>query len=181
MLDRRVKRTQQLLANALIALTLEKSYEEINIREITERADIGYATFFRHYPDKDTLLHAVLATVFHELSKHLSIAFREDATGTGGALFHYVQEHSEIIRVLLKSGETSELVKQVLSLSEQKMQADKPLNQNPIVPFEIALYHNVASTISLIQWWLEHDMPYAPEQMGAIYQELIVRPTGMLH
>ncbi len=54
--DRRIKRTQQLLAKALIALTLEKGYEVVTIRDITEWADVGYATFFRHYYSKDALL-----------------------------------------------------------------------------------------------------------------------------
>lgn len=38
MQDRRVKRTQKALARALIALTLEKGYEAITIRDITDRA-----------------------------------------------------------------------------------------------------------------------------------------------
>ena len=46
--DRRVRRTQNLLAKALIALTLEKGYEAVTIRDITQRADVAYATFFRH-------------------------------------------------------------------------------------------------------------------------------------
>src|SRR5438876_10846293 len=65
--DRRVRRTQRLLARALIALTLEKGYEAVTIRDITERADIGYATFFRHYHDKDELLQDVLDVVLAEL------------------------------------------------------------------------------------------------------------------
>jgi AcrR family transcriptional regulator len=39
--DRRIRRTQHLLAQALIALTLEKGYEAVTIRDLTERADIG--------------------------------------------------------------------------------------------------------------------------------------------
>ena len=65
--DRRVKRTQRLLAQALIELTLERGYETVTIRDITERADVGYATFFRHYTDKDALLHEVLEVVLDEL------------------------------------------------------------------------------------------------------------------
>src|SRR5437879_11312519 len=49
--DRRVKRTQKALARALIELTLEKGYEAITIRDITDKAEVGYATFFRHYHD----------------------------------------------------------------------------------------------------------------------------------
>ncbi len=58
--DRRIKRTQKLLQEALISLTLEKGYDEVTIREITDRADVGYTTFFRHYPDKEALLADVL-------------------------------------------------------------------------------------------------------------------------
>jgi AcrR family transcriptional regulator len=72
--DRRVKRTQNLLAKALIALTLEKGYEVVTIRDITERADVGYATFFRHYHSKDELLQDVSEVVIEELTDLLFAA-----------------------------------------------------------------------------------------------------------
>ena len=46
--DRRVTRTRKLLTEALISLSLEKGYEAVTIRDITDRAGVGYATFFRH-------------------------------------------------------------------------------------------------------------------------------------
>ena len=70
--DRRVRRTKKSLGNALIALTLEKEYEEITIQEITERADVGYRTYFRHYADKDELLKDVLSTTMMELRELMS-------------------------------------------------------------------------------------------------------------
>src|SRR5436305_881654 len=100
--DRRVKRTQQLLARALIALTLEKGYESVTIRDLTERADVGYATFFRHYHDKDELLQDVLDVVLEELTTLLSPAGPgADPKAVGVVLFRYVQEQSEVVRVLL--------------------------------------------------------------------------------
>src|ERR1700736_7024870 len=94
--DRRVKRTQNLLVKALIALSLEKGYEAVTIRDITERADIGYATFFRHYRDKDELLEGVLDVVQAELIDLLCPAtVGIDPTAIGVLLFRYVQEHSE--------------------------------------------------------------------------------------
>jgi hypothetical protein len=41
----------------------------------------------------------------------------------------------------------------------------------------VAAHHLVASSIALIEWWLEHDLPYPPEHMGSIYARLIVEPT----
>lgn len=176
--DRRVKRTQHLLARALIALTLEKGYEAVTIRDITERADIGYATFFRHYHDKDELLKDVLDVVLTELIELLgSRQPAAEPTTIGVLLFRYVQEQSEIVRVLLMS---HTLLQHSIEIATQNVVSEHSFLPDSVVPLEVAAHHIVASSISLIQWWLDHQMPYPPERMGVIYHELIIRPTSEL-
>ena len=176
--DRRVKRTQNLLAKALIALTLEKGYDAITIRDITQRADVGYATFFRHYHDKDELLQDVLEVVLEELM-HVFFAssYQGDPAVDGLLLFRYVQQHSEVIRVLLSSRGSSSLIQRVIEAVSQDVLSRQSLIEDGVVPIEVAAYHLITSSITLVQWWLEHDMPYTTERMGEIYQELIIRPT----
>ena len=172
--DRRVRRTQQLLAKALIALTLEKGYEAVTIRDITERADIGYATFFRHYRDKDDLLQDVMDVVLAEFIELLPTAPGNDPTTIGVLLFRRVQEQSEMVRVLLGS---HTLLPRLIEASTKNVLSDHKARSGGVVPPEIVAHHIVTSTISLVQWWLEHGMPYPPEQMGRIYYELIEQPT----
>lgn len=175
-IDRRIKRTQQSLAKALIALTLAKDYDAVTIRDITQYADVGYATFFRHYHDKDALLESVLDVVLDELM-HIfaSPASASNEHQNGLLLFQYVQQHSEMISVLLRSGAASSLVKRIIETRTQNA-LDLP-STNTRIPRDIANYHLIAASISLVQWWLEKGMPYPPEQMGAIYDELVIRPT----
>jgi len=172
--DRRVRRTQQLLAKALIDLTLEKGYEAVTIRDITERADIGYATFFRHYRDKDDLLNDVINVVLNELLDLLCPGDIEPQT-VGTLLFRYVQQHSEVIRVLLAS---RQLYQRIIEVGAQNVLNEHTPQPNSVIPPEIAAYHIVTSSIALIQWWLDAGMPYSPERMGEIYYALITRPTG---
>jgi AcrR family transcriptional regulator len=172
--DRRVRRTQHLLAEALIALTLEKDYETVTIRDITERADIGYATFFRHYRDKDELLKDVLDVVLNELVELVCAPPAADPTTTGTLLFRYVQEHEEVVRVLLKS---HILRQNSIQAATASTIGNTIPRSDSIVPPEIAVHHIVASTMTLIEWWLDHKMPYPAERMGIIYAELIARPT----
>ena len=54
--DRRIQRTRQFLRTALLELIKEKGYDAISIEEITERANVGRATFYLHYKDKEDLL-----------------------------------------------------------------------------------------------------------------------------
>ena len=176
--DRRVKRTQNLLAKALMELTLEKRYDAITIRDITLRADVGYATFFRHYHDKDALLEDVLDVVIDELMHVFFLASSEEnSLPDGPLLFHYVQQHSEVVRVLLSSWGVSSLTRRIIESTTQDVVSQHTLPEDGIVPVEIAAYHIITSSIALVQWWLEHDMPYSPERMGEIYQALIMRPT----
>src|SRR5258706_10498040 len=176
--DRRVKRTQNLLVKALIALSLEKGYEAVTIRDITERADIGYATFFRHYHDKDALLHDVLDVVLAELIGLLHPSAQDsDPIATGTLIFSYVQDHSEIIRVLLSSRGSSSLLHHMIETGTQSVLSHNTPEEDSTIPPEIAAHHWISATIALIQWWLEHDMPYPPARMGVIYHELVARPT----
>lgn len=176
--DRRVRRTQKLLAKALIALTLEKGYDAITIRDITDQAEVGYATFFRHYHDKDALLKDVVDVVLDDLTGLLQSPMSDtNHEMTGTLIFRYVREHSEVVHVLLSSRGSAALVKKIVEAGTQSV-----FNQNaPIaesaVPPEIAAYHLVTSTISLIQWWVQREMLYPPERMGIIYEKLIARPA----
>lgn len=177
--DRRVKRTQHLLARALIALTLEQGYESVTIRDITERADIGYATFFRHYPAKDALLQDVIEVVLAELLALLDEP-AQDAEAQGLLIFRYVQEHSELCRVLLSSRSSSALQAQIRAAGVRSTLALHQPRADSVVPAEVAANHLVAASMALIQWWLEHELPYPPERMAAIYRDLIVLPTRAL-
>ena len=176
--DKRVKRTQNLLAKALIDLTLEKGYEAVTIRDITQRADVAYTTFFRHYHDKDELLQGVLEVVLDDLVGLLQPHMpTDDPAAVGTLLFQYVGEHSEVSRVLLSTRGSRALIQRMVAKGSQRVLSEHQSRSGSPVPPEVAANHLVASSIALIQWWLEHGMPYAPEQMGVMYRDLIYQPT----
>src|SRR5207248_10608498 len=98
-----------------------------------------------------------------------------DPAAVGVLLFRYVQERSEVVRVLLRS---HTLIPRLIEVATQNIVKDHIARPDSAVPLEVAGHHIVTATIALIQWWLDHQMPYPPERMGLLYQELIARPTG---
>ena len=54
--DRRVQRTHQLLRGALVALIQEKGFEALTVQDIIDRANVGRATFYAHFDNKEDLL-----------------------------------------------------------------------------------------------------------------------------
>ena len=64
--DPRVVRTRQLIQQAFIDLFYEKSFEEITIQEIADRATINRVTFYAHFQDKFALLEYTLREMIRQ-------------------------------------------------------------------------------------------------------------------
>lgn len=178
--DKRVRRTRQALAEALIALTIEKGYEAVTIQEITERAGVGYRTFFRHYSDKDALLGNVLQGTVSELRQ--MIGTPESGGGTsyqlmppanGRIIFEHIAAHSDLYRVLLSS---SSALEPVMAYAQKEALVSLEQLADPPMPPAILAQHMVATTFALVQWWLENGMPYAPEEMAVYLAQLVAVP-----
>ena len=103
--DARVDRSRAALRAALLALLNRRRFEDLTIRAITARAGVGYATFFRHYPDKRALLHDVAATAIGELlARAMPIAAADDSRGACLVLCRYVHGQRRLWRALLNGG-----------------------------------------------------------------------------
>src|SRR5216683_17485 len=63
----RVKRTQKLLREALIELIEERGFEALTIGELTRRAMVSRAAFYRHYQDKYGLVEQIFEEAMNAL------------------------------------------------------------------------------------------------------------------
>lgn len=179
-IDKRVMRTRQRLTEALIKLTLRQGYEKTTIRDLTDEAEVGYATFFRHYQDKDELLHDVVEVVLAELLDTIRPAMhtkKSDHAEIGKRVFTHVQAHEGLYRVLLDNARAQEMFTPAYQVGMQGVLEIQTPSSQARVPADIAAHHIVASFLALIRWWLHNDKPYPPERMGEIYRDMIITPT----
>lgn len=178
-LDRRVRRTQRALAEALVQLTLERGYDAVTIRDIVAQAELGYATFFRHYADKDALLLDVLDVFLEQLLALLQPRGGQ-AEEASMVLFSFVDQHADLCRVLLSGRGSPAIGQRIRDVGTRSALDRSAPRAGALVPPEVAANHLVSASIALIQWWLEHDRPYSPEHVAAIHAALIVRPANEL-
>src|SRR6202041_749687 len=73
--DPRIRRTRQLLQEALSSLMQTKPFDEISVQDISEAATVNRATFYDHYTDKYSLLDATIAGGFHQLLHQRNVQF----------------------------------------------------------------------------------------------------------
>jgi len=85
-LDPRIRRTRNLLQDALKRLLEQKEFDKITIQEIAEAATLNRATFYAHYPDKFALLEELIRVSFLQLLECRKIRF----DGSCATAFHPV-------------------------------------------------------------------------------------------
>jgi len=73
--DPRIRRTRQLLQQALSTLLETKDFEKISVQDIAEAATLNRATFYDHYPDKFALFEYMVDARFNVLLSERGIAF----------------------------------------------------------------------------------------------------------
>ena len=65
-LDPRVKRTRNLILQAFGSLLAEKGFESISVQDVTDKAEINRATFYKHFVDKYALLDYAIGQMFRQ-------------------------------------------------------------------------------------------------------------------
>jgi AcrR family transcriptional regulator len=73
--DPRIRRTRELLHQALAKLLKSKDFEDISVQEIADAAQLNRATFYDHYTDKSALLECLVAAQFQEMLEKRRLRF----------------------------------------------------------------------------------------------------------
>lgn len=174
-LDARLRRSLRSLRAALLALLEEKPFDQITVREIAGRADVGYATFFRHFASKDALLHDLAAgQIAGLLDMSVPALFMADGLETCRAMCAYVGERRVLWTALLTGGAASavrsEFIRQSRTISL------RPSGQSSWLPDDLSVIWVTGGCIDVLAWWLAQSESYSVEEVAEIMDRLIVGP-----
>jgi AcrR family transcriptional regulator len=172
----RTTRTRPILCGALLSLLEERPFEQLTVREITAKADIGYATFFRHYPDKEALLNDLAASQISDLlAMTLPMLNKADTRGSSRALCVYVWEHRKLWSALLTGGASSTLKDEFIRQAQQIAEAQP--NPDAWLPNDLSIVFYVTGTVEILAWWLKQKDPPSVDRMAEVIDSLIVGPS----
>lgn len=173
--DARIVRTKAALRQALLALLEEKQFDAITVRDISARADIGYATFFRHYPSKAALLDDIAADDIREL---LSLGLADlEAVNTRAAaatLFRHIDEHRGLWSALLTGGASSRMREEFIR--QAGANATGQSNGDSWLPEDLKVIFGVGAAVEIIAWWLDRGPDSTIEQAAEILDRLVITP-----
>jgi AcrR family transcriptional regulator len=185
--DRRVLRTRMALREALLSLMEEKDYNRITVEEITERANLGRATFYLHYKDREDLLLEQFADLIDNLAQQiarLSVAeWQQQSLPRRPILliFQHVADNEKMYRLIL-AGEgryqATERLRSIIvdaadSLAQSKSELQVLLATQKI-PFHFLANYLSGALVATICWWLEEYPVFEAEQIAGLFQRMLM-------
>jgi AcrR family transcriptional regulator len=179
-LDARIVRTRQALRKAMIDLAAESPLDEITVRGIAARAGIGYATFFRHYADKEALLADVADMLTGDFLAQVRPLLREkDRRGAALSLVAFVHDNLPIHQALIAGGSGETVRAEMLRQTQATLgRARSSASHEPLD--ELLLFHLTSSILNLLAWWLRNLDAVDAETMAEIIERAVLTPVGGL-
>ncbi len=183
-MDRRQKRTRELIYNAFITLLSKKSYEKITVGEIIEKANVGRATFYSHFETKEFLLKGLCEELFAHIfeteekgsSTHNHVFDCDEKTSVFLHLFsHFENNDNNLCKLFTcQSAEIflkyfSEYLVELIRKNQGEIFDKKPKN----VPEEFWVYHVSSTFILTVNWWIKNKMKQSKEEITEYFLSVL--------
>jgi len=174
--DRRVRRTQKALRDALTQLLMEKSLKEISVIELVEQADINRGTFYLHYRD----IYDLYASIEEEIVREFFEIFRKHHRGGASMMpiiieaFEYLGRNADICRFILGS-EGSEFLDRLIETGKPQTASEWEQLFPGVSPADHELYYTFITSgcVGLIRRWFKAGLRESPKRMAEIARTLM--------
>jgi len=182
--DRRVRRTQQLLEAALLSLIKEKEFDAISVQEIIDRANVGRATFYSHFDNKEDLLESGFDGLLADLRERQREA-RSRTDGSEEKLFAFsrhllahADEHRGIFPAMVsqRGGALIQhlLRRLLLKVVREDVRAMALREDAGAVPVEATVEFLAGGLFGLLMWWMSGKMRLSVDEVDRTFRRLAI-------
>jgi AcrR family transcriptional regulator len=171
--DRRVQRTRHALRDALISLLEESGWDDINIQNLCERANVGRSTFYLHFQNKEELLVSGL----NDLRSGLRAQAAAEKHGAPDSLpfvrglIEHVYEQRTLFRAIIGRRSGHVVQKCFREMVNQLVEEE--------ISLPVAGWQQVAGTryiagalVELLAWWVDAGNARSAEDIEQLFYRL---------
>ena len=173
--DPRAQRSRHALIKAFVALAAEVKYDDLTVRALTKRANVGYATFFRHFKSLDELLLFVLRSAFLDVDEQMSAQptiYDEVLT-----LYRFVYNNAALFRLFFSLAPTHPTHQFLMAASREFVRSRCEKRVGSLAPLDLSVEVILGSTHRIMNWYLDSLDECTPEEVADIHYDLVVAGT----
>lgn len=175
--DRRITRSQESIKKALIKLMSEKSFDDITIQDISDRANVNRSTLYLHYVDKFDLLDKIMEEHINNMGNFCESATEMDFIESTVHCMEYLESNYLFFSTMLASDGSPYFRSQFLkfNIEEFKKDVDITKGKNHGHSEDVIAQFVANAYVGVVEWWLKNGMPYPPRVMAKQVGDLLER------
>lgn len=183
-LDLRVQKTYKALLRALYDLLCEKSFDDITVTELCDRAETRKATFYKHFGDKTELFSYMIKEMQRRALEEKKVQYDPAAPqsyymGAFRYFLEFLDGNEQFIRKILSSSARST----VIDLMNEQIEADlkhhlkEDIAKNASFPAQADMLaaSYTGAMVYCGQWWITQPDRPDKEVVIAQFSELLTR------
>ena len=154
--NRRTLYTKKVIKESLIELLKTREIHQVTVTDICKKADINRGTFYTHYKDAFDLFQSMEDELFHQILKYIKeIPIEEYNSLLLLKVLELIKENKDLCKVLFCNQRDSSILNRILNIADQ-------------IDANYYMRYSVGGCISIIETWLENDLPESPEELVQI-------------
>jgi AcrR family transcriptional regulator len=181
--DRRIQRTRALLQDAMVAMIVEKGYEGTTVQDIIDRANVGRATFYAHFGDKESLLVSRIEDLRELLKREQREAAaaagesRERGFGFSLTMLEHAKGHWRLYKSMVGKRSGTVVLQHIHRMIADLVRDDLVAlgYKTAAAQRELVVQHVTGAFMGVLTWWLDHAPSLTPEEVDAIFQRLMMQ------
>lgn len=181
--DRRVRKTKSQLKSGLAHLMMEKSINEISVKELVETVDINRSTFYLHYSDIYSLLEEMEDELLGEIKQAIELhpvgvedntfIFMED-------IYLVLEKNKEVCQALMgDTGDAAFIYKMKRIIRENTMKQLEILFPDIKDDLRYTFSFCLSGCFGIVNQWLFENGTESPRHMAKITFSMLIHALGI--
>ncbi len=174
--QRQKEQSARMIEEALLKLMREKSYNQITVSEIAERADIARRTFYRLYKEKDEVLHGYFGRLCKEYQSKSPVLEKYDLLQIAGEYFSFWYQYRDFLMQMHRCGLEQLLYYEISQASEEVVR--NRIGDRQIEDFSDFRYfadYSAGGFLLLLRRWIMEGMKESPEQYAGKVSKALMK------
>lgn len=166
--DRRITKSQEAIKKAVIELMTEKSFDDITIQDISDRANVNRGTIYLHYADKYDLLDKLMEEHINKLRKTCEWACEMEWIEATLIFFEYFESNYLFFSTMLASKGAPSFRSRFIEflIEEFKDEVDVTKGKNHGLSEDVIVKFTANAYVGVLESWLKDGMPSPPHVMA---------------
>ena len=175
--DLRIIKTNNTLYDALINLLKEKTFEEIKVSDICQKALVNRSTFYAHFNDKYELFMSLINSLKESLQKELKSIeetnLKDYYLKMIEVFLNHIEGKEQIYKSILINNRSSIIMDMIYDTITEDIN-QKVTKNDKDVPNEIFTAYYLGAIVNTGIEWFKNDKKYSKEQMIEYLDRLMV-------